>query len=576
GEPLVYIPCTLRSAFEVIKQGGKGYVLLMEQGKPVGILTERDVVMLLAEGVSLEEPAIKYASKNLITVREDRDVYYAVSLMLENGVRRLIVVDERGGFLGTLTMERLVSFIDEELLKRDIYIKDILSKRPLIYIEPDTKMMRALELMKENNVGALPILDKDGRPVGIITERDIVRRFDSVNPNSPVRLYMSSPVVCISPEETVKRALEVMRSKNIRRLVVVEGERAVGVISMRDLLSCADEGYERFLERRLRHTRDIINLFPEPIVELVDFGDQQVVFWENRRSFEEFGKLIDKPITALIPEKEWAYMHAILLKKGKIEGYRVAINSKVYEVSGTYIKLSEKEREKGRIKLLLKDMSEHILKEERIKKELGIYHRIINSTEDMIIVYEAESGLIKLFNSAVMRKLGYSYEELNNLTIFDVVQLDPQQLRHNIDRIVRKGEVIRGRRFYRDIHGGLLPVEVVATKVELNYTPHILIVARDISEFLRLEGELKKKAEKLELIHDFLINLNRCTSEEEAYNLLAHILLNFFNINTVAIYRVNPSPNKLVDALIYGDLNYVRCLEQGEEPTACKVFQSPE
>lgn len=229
-----------------------------------------------------------------------------------------------------------------------------------------------------------------------------------------------------------------------------------------------------------------------------------------------------------------------------------------------------------KIKPFLKNIWEPISQRPQITKDLDVYRKIIDSTDDMIIVYEAESGLIKLFNHAVIKKLGYSQEELKNLTIFDIVQLDPQQLRHNIDRVVRNGEVIRGRRFYKSIYGEPMPVEIVATKVELNHVPHILVVARDISELLKLEEELRKKSERVELLHDFLLNLNRSASEGEAYNLLSHILLKFLDIDTVAVYKVNPSPNKVVDALIYGNPNYVKCLEKGEEPIACKVFQSPE
>jgi diguanylate cyclase (GGDEF)-like protein len=102
----------------------------------------------------------------------------------------------------------------------------------------------------------------------------------------------------------------------------------------------------------------------------------------------------------------------------------------------------------------------------------------------------------------------------------------------------------------------------------------VLVVARDISYEQKLEEELKDKVRKLETMHQFILNLNRCTSEGEAYNLLAHTLRNQVGVDLVVVYKVNPSLNRVQDKLIYGKGEYLACLEG--EPLYCKVFNSPQ
>ncbi len=572
-EPICDADCSLREAFEAIREGGKGYVVLFKNGFPAGILTERDLLRFLSEGISFEEKAIDHAVKDLITVKEYRDIYYALSLMVENNVRRLIVVDEENRFKGTATLEKLLYRLEEDFLKRKLRVRDLLMGKELYHVKPETPMGEVIKLMRSKNVGALPVL-KEGFPVGIITERDLVKFFDRMDLAKPVSLYMSSPVVVVSLDQTVEEAIRLMEERNIRRLVVVDDDgKVVGIISNRDIARNAYEGYGRFLEVKLKHAKDVLNLLPEPTLEVLDLGKDQVIVWLNEKAKSLFGNLVDSSITEVIPEREWGYIYSKLLKERKVERFRFSVEHTVYELSASYLP-TETSDIRGRIKVLLRDITEESKAQRVIARGLENYQRIMNSTEDMIIVYRAEDGLIRLVNNATMKRLGYTEEELKRLTIFHIVQADPEFIMQNIQRILRRDEVIRGRRFYKTAYSESVPVEIVATKVFLNHEPYILIVARDISEKLKLEEEIEKKTTELESLHDFIINLNRANSEGEAYSMLAHMLVKTVGVDTLTVYRVNPSLNRVVDAIIYGSLEYLPCLEEGNEPTACKVFLS--
>ena len=105
-------------------------------------------------------------------------------------------------------------------------------------IGPDESVYRALEVMAEHNVGALPVMD-DGQLVGILSERDYARRvilLDRGSKETKVAEIMTSNVRTITPEEEVSACMGLMTDHRIRHLPVVEGMRVVGVISIGDVV----------------------------------------------------------------------------------------------------------------------------------------------------------------------------------------------------------------------------------------------------------------------------------------------------------------------------------------------------
>ncbi|HET7148785.1 MAG TPA: CBS domain-containing protein [Candidatus Nitrosopolaris sp.] len=106
----------------------------------------------------------------------------------------------------------------------------------------DQNVLTACRIMHENNIGSVIIEKKDEnnniKPVGIVTERDVVRLLGSLNPSllqTPLRDIMSKPLITISTNGSVKDAIQLMQQKNIRRLVISDGERMVGIITDKDV-----------------------------------------------------------------------------------------------------------------------------------------------------------------------------------------------------------------------------------------------------------------------------------------------------------------------------------------------------
>ena len=96
--------------------------------------------------------------------------------------------------------------------------------------------------MSERGVGSVVVADADGRPQGIVTDRDLRTRIlaAGLDPSTPAAVIMSSPLLSIESEHSALDALLEMTRRNIHHLGVVSGERLVGVVSSHDLLGLQD------------------------------------------------------------------------------------------------------------------------------------------------------------------------------------------------------------------------------------------------------------------------------------------------------------------------------------------------
>jgi len=114
-------------------------------------------------------------------------------------------------------------------------VGEIMTKE-LVTVESGATVAEAATVMGERKVGSALVID-GGELVGIFTERDIVRALsqDFDAPGHPITHWMTRDPATITPETTVKDALDMMLTRGFRHLPVVEGTTPVGMVSMRDL-----------------------------------------------------------------------------------------------------------------------------------------------------------------------------------------------------------------------------------------------------------------------------------------------------------------------------------------------------
>jgi len=119
-------------------------------------------------------------------------------------------------------------------------VRDIIRKKgsDIWSIAPDATAYEALQMMDEKEAGALLVM-KDDQVHGILSERDCVRKVDLEGRTSrmtKVSEIMTSEVISVEVSEQLEDCMETMLEKNIRHLPVYEGDKLLGLISVRDVL----------------------------------------------------------------------------------------------------------------------------------------------------------------------------------------------------------------------------------------------------------------------------------------------------------------------------------------------------
>lgn len=119
-------------------------------------------------------------------------------------------------------------------------IREVLKRKggTVLTIHRKASVLEAIESMSHANVGAM-VIEQDGRPVGIFTERDYLRKIALEGRSSrqtTVDDVMSSPLITVTSAESTRSAMETMTERRCRHLVVVDGDEMVGIVSLGDLV----------------------------------------------------------------------------------------------------------------------------------------------------------------------------------------------------------------------------------------------------------------------------------------------------------------------------------------------------
>lgn len=137
--------------------------------------------------------------------------------------------------------------------------RDIMTANPQV-VTPEDSVTRAAEIMRDSDVGVVPVVEDQGsmRLAGLVTDRDIAVRVVAEGRNSSdirTRDVMSSDIKTVRPDDDLNRVMELMKSEQVRRIPVCEGDRLVGIIAQADV---ATEGASD------RKTGDVVEKISEP------------------------------------------------------------------------------------------------------------------------------------------------------------------------------------------------------------------------------------------------------------------------------------------------------------------------
>ncbi len=141
-------------------------------------------------------------------------------------------------------------------------VKGLLSGREgkIYFVQAGDTVATAAALLSSNNIGALPVRDSEGKLIGILSERDIVRGFGREGErvkSRRTRDLMTKDVATCTRETSIDEVLGIMSRRHIRHLPVLENARVIGMVSLRDVMEAMLQKTE--LERNVLRDLAIVS-----------------------------------------------------------------------------------------------------------------------------------------------------------------------------------------------------------------------------------------------------------------------------------------------------------------------------
>ena len=246
---------TVSAAIQTMRSENISCVVVLEENKPIGIFTERNVVQVAARhGPEFNNREIReFMSSPILQANRNVEVHVAYNLLLTHKIRRLVVVDDEEHAVGVVTQSNLIEHLGYEYFIEIKKVSQIMTK-VLFTTSRDTLLSQALRDMARDSLSCLIVAEND-RPVGILTERDVAKMLVDRGDiwNMKVENAMSSPVQALAQQTAVHDAAKVMQKERIRRVVVVgEDRKIVGLITQSDIVKGLEGKYIETLKELIK------------------------------------------------------------------------------------------------------------------------------------------------------------------------------------------------------------------------------------------------------------------------------------------------------------------------------------
>jgi len=355
----------------------------------VGILTERDFVQQAATGHPLGNLTVaQVMTPDPLTLKRSqfRDIFTALNLFRQHGIRHLPIVDETSQPIGVVTPTTLRQLLQPAHLLHMRKVVEVMNA-PVVQGPPTASLLELTQLMTQHHVSCVAIVrpeKPDSIPIGIVTERDILQfqakglDFSQIS----AREVMSGPVFTVGPHSSLWEACQQMQQRQIRRLLVTGTTgKLLGIITETSVMQALD---------------------PWEMYNIINCLQSQVCQLEQEKS--EMGK-----------------QHQLeLARQAELER---RVEQRTAELKQTNQQLQQEIIKSQRIEAALWDSQE-------------ILHDIFDNANDLIQSVSLTDGSFLYVNRTWCETLGYSQEESQQLSIFDVIHPDYQDhCRNTIEQL---------------------------------------------------------------------------------------------------------------------------------------------
>lgn len=408
---------TLADAAATMSSSRISSVLVMEGGQLLGIITERDMVKAMNAELPPETPVARLMTPHVMTIQMDVELAAAFRFATRHGIRHLVVVDGNDNPVGMVSESDFRFHLGIGFFA---HLRDVASLMGQNWLQAarDAPLINALEQMVAARASCVIVIEHD-QPIGIVTERDVVRLYGEQRQHATMDEVMTSPVRSIRSDASLTQAAAQMQMFSMRHLVVVdEYGRLVGLLSEHDLVHPLEWSDVDVVREAAAETQERLRQLMNTIPDMVIFKDVEGHYLDCNQAFShsvglpvstvigktdfdlvpqeqaEFFRARDRDVIAAgttICNEEWVTQH---------DGRRILMEtckSPVFDHEGTCIG----------VVAVVRDISERKLAE----KQLRLAASVFQFAHDGIYITDANATILEV-NRAFEEITGYHRNEV--------------------------------------------------------------------------------------------------------------------------------------------------------------------
>ena len=484
--------------------------LVIEQGRPVGIVTHRDIIGHLADNRDWGSlPVEQVMTTPVVHVSATTQSRAGYELMTEQGVRHLVIdLDETGGF--RVLGEQAFAALDRRASERKADRVDAIMQFDVPTLPPDATVRDAVERLRTDE-SDLVLVAHHERPLGIITERDLLRSCDTLVDNLDTRIdqLMNSPVLTVAPDAPLTTALDTMEAHQIMHLVVVNSDsRIQGMVSMHQLIEAQHRRFIAKLKSSLKTASE--QQFPGQLLDVIGDGvaviergsgqlietNARLAGWLGYTTAAMTGMSLRRIVAAEPFPACWGvdenllpigpvFRSQLLRRDGSEMPVEVSIKRVTFD-------------EQPLVVAVVRDLTERDAADKALRDSEGQLRQIFETNQAVKLILDPEDGTIVDANEAASRFYGYHHDQLVGMNISRINRMDSASLSQILLQ-ARQQQRLSFQFSHTLASGEVREVEVFSGPLHVDDRTLLYSIVHDITERVQAEVALSNSEERLEL-----------------------------------------------------------------------------
>ncbi|HIQ38550.1 MAG TPA: CBS domain-containing protein [Methanothermococcus okinawensis] len=291
-DPVTITPDTpISKAIGIMEKHHFHNLIVLDEEENIYLVTMHD--LLLASSINENVETLMFKPH---CVNQNTPVIDAICEIIDSGQRAAPVVDDEGKLVGIVTDYDIMSRVGRSELLKDVKITKVMTRDPITIYE-DESIGKARSLMRKHNIGRLIVLDRNGNPVGMVTEDDILRKIYKPKRkmtvgemagekiprmSQPVSIIMNTPLISAEVDSTIPEVARIMEKYDIRGVPIMKRGMLKGIVTRIDIMK-----YIRELRKERAVEVEIHGEFDEEMRELAE----RILMTEVKKIAKYSGKL---------------------------------------------------------------------------------------------------------------------------------------------------------------------------------------------------------------------------------------------------------------------------------------------